>query len=74
MCISFILTLLKVFEGLRFLSGYLFLQDGIKVSEIARLKSTLSTNLEADYFLQMIYFDFAGFCQDIDSVRWNKSV
>ena len=56
-CRWFISTLQKDFEVLRFLSGYLY---GIKVSEIVWLISTLSANLYADYFLQMIYFDFWG--------------
>ena len=38
----------KVSEGLRFLSGYLFLQDEIKVSEIAIISKSVCQLLSAD--------------------------
>ena len=41
------LTLQKVFEGLMFMSAYEFLQE------------ILNADLQADFFLQMIYVDFA---------------
>ena len=46
------------FWGSKLFSGYLFLQDGIQVSEIAWL---ISANLYTDDFLQKIYFNFEEF-------------
>ena len=53
------MTLQKVFEGLMFMSEYRFLQEGVKLSEIKSLIFNLSANLQADFSLHMIYFDFA---------------
>jgi hypothetical protein len=44
--VGLFLTVQKVFEGLMFMSAYKFLQEIIKA------------DMQADFFLQMIYFDF----------------